>query len=76
MKYTDDIPEDVLKAMHLLIATKDGVTVENSKFYVDDENEMLVFENIPSRRTYKANIGGDSVRGAIEDFARRMILGE
>lgn len=74
MKYTDDIPEDVLKAMHLLIATKDGVTVENSKFYVDDENEMLVFENIPSRRTYKANISGDSVRATVIDFCRQIVL--
>lgn len=36
MKYTDDIPEDVLWAMHLLIAKKDGTTVNDSKFYVDE----------------------------------------
>ena len=76
MKYTDDIPEDVLWAIHLLIAKKDGTTVNDSKFYVDEEKEMLVFENTKSRRTYRANISGDSVRGAIEDFARRIILGK
>ena len=76
MEYTDEVPKEIVNAMHLLIATKDGCNVTDSDFYVNEEEECLVYHNKLSNRTLRANICGDSVIGAIIDFSRKIILGE